>query len=104
MGYAFGHRCLPDVHMRLLQIYLCLWIGRNIIPKYARITFLKVKIKLFGYRGPICILPEMEKEFVFQGHEIVEENPDIIYDNNGFFETAIEYSTKYPKAKKIFNL
>ena len=46
----------------------------------------------------------MEKEFVFQGHEIVEENPDIIYDNNGFFENAIEYSKKYPKAKKIFNL
>lgn len=63
-----------------------------------------MKIKVFGWNQNISsVIPIMEEEFKKLGCEI-GDNPDLIMDFTGFFDDAIEYGKKYPKAKKIFNL
>ncbi len=64
-----------------------------------------MKIKTFGYRAGVSSLAALEKAFIDLGHEVItEDEPDLIFDLNGWFDDAIAYGEKYPKAKKIFNL
>lgn len=62
-----------------------------------------MKIATFGYRGALSPYPSLEEEFKKLGHEIIYENPDLIFDLTGFYDDALELAKKYPKAKKIFN-
>lgn len=64
-----------------------------------------MKIKLFGFNGSVVSpLELLKRAFVDLGCEIVDEAPDCIFDVTGFFENTIEYSKRYPRAVKIFNL
>lgn len=66
---------------------------------------LKLKIKTFGWRNALLDqISRIEDGFRELGHEIVDQNPDIIYCNNDFYDEPLEYSKRYPSAKKIFNV
>jgi len=60
-----------------------------------------MRIKTFGNRNPLSGLPQLEKAWTEMGHEIVTENPNLLYDANGFFSEILEDGIKYPKAVKI---
>ena len=60
-----------------------------------------MKIKTFGNRNPLSGLPQLEKAWAEMGHEIVDENPNLLYDANGYFGELLEDSLRYPKAVKI---
>lgn len=63
-----------------------------------------LKIKIMGYQGALSPIKQLSKTFIDLGHQIVDEDPDFIYNATGFFEDSIEYGKKYPKAVKMFNL
>ena len=69
-----------------------------------------MRIKTFGYRGIGETLSKIEKGFESFGHEIVEDNPDIVYCNNGLYDEALEFlgekgiETSNKKIKSIFNV
>lgn len=65
---------------------------------------MSIRIKTFGYKDRISPLKALEKSFEGLGCQIVDEDPDLIFDLTGWFTDTIEYSKKYPKAIKIFNL
>ncbi len=60
-----------------------------------------LRIKTYGNRNLMSGLPQLEKVWTEMGHEIVNDNPDILYHANGFFSDLLEDSKKYPKAIKI---
>lgn len=64
-----------------------------------------MRIKCFGWENErLSQIKRIREGLVILGHEIVEENPDLIYCNNDFYDEPLEYSNKYPKAIKIFNV
>lgn len=63
-----------------------------------------MKIATFGFRGPTDQISRIEDGFRALNNEIVENNPDILYSNNGLYNDVLEISKKYPRAKKIFTL
>ena len=60
-----------------------------------------LRIKTFGNRNPLSGLSQIEGGFVSLGHVIVDDNPDIIYHANGYFDDLLEYARNYPNATKI---
>jgi hypothetical protein len=58
-----------------------------------------MRIKTFGAKHPISSLLAIEEGFKTLGHEIVEDNPDIIYCNNFPYDEALN-----EKGYKIFTL
>lgn len=60
-----------------------------------------MKIKTFGNRNLLSGLPQLERVWTEMGHEIVEENPDLLYDANGYFGDLLNQSLKYPDAVKV---
>lgn len=64
-----------------------------------------MRIKTFGWRNQqLDQITRIEEGFKNLGHEIVQQNPDIIYCNNDFFDEPIKYSYNYPAAIVIFNI
>lgn len=64
-----------------------------------------MRIKTFGWRNSqLDQITRVEQGFISLGHELVDENPDIIYCNNDFYDEPLKYSESYPGAKKIFNV
>ncbi len=64
-----------------------------------------MKIKTFGWRRQyLDQISRIEEGFLALGHELVEENPDLIYCNNDFYDDALDYAKKYPNALRIFNI
>lgn len=64
-----------------------------------------MRIKTFGWRNAkLDQITRIEQGFIALGHELVDENPDIIYCNNDFYDEPLKYSESYPKAKKILNV
>jgi len=59
-----------------------------------------MRIKTFGAKHFTGQLPRIEEGFKELGHDIVEENPDLIYCNNPWFDDALK--EKCPI--KIFNV
>jgi glycosyltransferase involved in cell wall biosynthesis len=63
-----------------------------------------MKVKVFGYRGFLNIADRIELAFKNLGHEISEE-PDLIYDCNGFYDDAENFYNKLEKKpKRIYTL
>lgn len=63
-----------------------------------------LKIKTLGGRGELCQQNRIDEGFLLLGHELVEENPDIIYVNDyNHHGLGIELKKKYPSAKLILN-
>lgn len=60
-----------------------------------------MRIKTFGNKNPLSGLPQLEKAWIEMGHEIVTENPNLLFHANGFFGDLLDDSLKYPKATKI---
>lgn len=63
-----------------------------------------IRIKTFGYRTLVSPLSRLDGVFQKLGAEIVDHDPELIFDLTGFFEDSIECGKKYPQAVKIFNL
>ena len=64
-----------------------------------------MRIKTFGWRhNELDQISRIEQGFIELGHKIVEDDPDLIYCNNDFFDAPLLYAEKYPNAKKIFNI
>jgi glycosyltransferase involved in cell wall biosynthesis len=64
-----------------------------------------MKIKTFAWRNnQLDQITRIEQGLINLGHEIVQENPDLIYCNNDFFDEPIKYAQDYPNALVIFNI
>jgi glycosyltransferase involved in cell wall biosynthesis len=54
-----------------------------------------MKIKCFGWRhSQLDQISRIEQGFIDLGHELVDENPDLVYSNNDFYNLALEFSWK----------
>ena len=63
-----------------------------------------MRIKSLGARYILSQVDRIEDGFKLLGHELVEENPDIIYVNDaGYHKEGTELKKKYPTAKLILN-
>jgi glycosyltransferase involved in cell wall biosynthesis len=61
-----------------------------------------MKIKILGNNSSfLSAAPQLIKEFEAAGHEIVDENPDVLFHPTGFFDEVFKWAEKYPKALKV---
>jgi glycosyltransferase involved in cell wall biosynthesis len=66
---------------------------------------MSIKIKTFGWKNPpLDVLSRIESGFIENNCILTDDNPDLIYKNEDFFDQAIDYSINYPNAYKIFNI
>ena len=60
-----------------------------------------MRIKTYGNRNPLSGLHQLEKAWSEMGHEIIDDDPDILYHANGYFDDLLLDAKKYPSAVKI---
>lgn len=65
-----------------------------------------MKIKAFGWRSQyLDQISRIEAGFITLGHELSDNNPDIVYKNEDFFDEAIDFINKCDKRPfVIFNI
>ncbi len=64
-----------------------------------------MRIKSLGARYTLSQIDRIEDGFKLLGHELVEENPDLIYVNDaGYHKEGIELKKEHPTAKLILNV
>lgn len=64
-----------------------------------------MKAKIFGYRGPLNSTEKLEWELQKQGVELVDENPDFVYEMCGLYDEAEAFCAKQKnQPKKIYSL
>lgn len=64
-----------------------------------------MRIKCFGWENEqLSQIKRIREGLINIGYEIVEDNPDIIYCNNDFYDAPLKYSESYPNAKIILNV
>lgn len=64
-----------------------------------------MRIKTFGSRYLLAQIDRIDQGFRDLDHELVEENPELIYCNDaGHHLQALEFKKKWPQAKLILNI
>jgi len=54
-----------------------------------------MKIKTFGFRkSPLDQLSRIDKGFLELGHELTDNNPDLVYSNNDMYDDVLEFASK----------